>query len=89
MTTRSKSALNKSSLSKLDLENMTSDEKVMYEYTINFDESIAAWNRNKKSMGNGYYKYICVHKKTDDSICGKVCYKELEFCWSHRKSGAK
>ena len=89
MTTRSKSALSKSALSKSALTNNHLEERVMYEYIIDFNESIVAWNRNKKSMGNGHYKYICVHKKTDDSICGKVCYKELEFCWSHRKSGKK
>ena len=29
---------------------------------IDFDEASAAWKKNKKSIGNGQYKYICMQK---------------------------
>jgi len=28
-------------------------------FTIDFDEASNAWNANKKSTGNGCYKYLC------------------------------
>jgi len=30
-----------------------------YEVNIDFDGASAAWKSNKKSIGNGEYKYIC------------------------------
>jgi hypothetical protein len=30
-----------------------------YEVNIDFDEASSAWKANKKSIGNGQYKYIC------------------------------
>lgn len=57
----------------------------MYEVNIDFDDAINAWNKNKKCIGNGQYKYICVFLNSHGNICGKVCYKENECCWIHRK----
>lgn len=51
----------------------------LYEVNIDFDEASKAWKQNKKSIGNGYYKYIC-------SRCGKSCYKMSEYCWIHRNT---
>jgi hypothetical protein len=67
------------------IRNKVSNEMVQYEVNIDFDEAISAWRTNKKSMGNGQYKYICVAEK-DGIKCGKVCYKELSYCWNHKKS---
>ena len=67
------------------IRNKVSNEMVQYEVNIDFDEAISAWRSNKKSMGNGQYKYICVAEK-DGIKCGKVCYKELSYCWNHKKS---
>jgi hypothetical protein len=69
--------------------NIESNEMVQYEVNIDFDEAISAWRTNKKSMGNGQYKYICITDKKDGIKCGKVCYKELSYCWQHRNSGSK
>jgi hypothetical protein len=57
---------------------------VTYEVNIDFDEASNFWKQNKKSIGNGQYKYICPKDKKDGSKCGKICYKEMEFCWIHR-----
>ena len=58
----------------------------LYEVNIDFDEASKAWMANKKSIGNGHYKYICTVEK-NGSICGKSCYKELTNCWIHRGVG--
>ena len=68
--------------------NKVSNEMVQYEVNIDFDEAISAWRSNKKSMGNGQYKYICVAEKNGIK-CGKVCYEELSYCWNHKNSGSK
>jgi len=60
------------------------ESKTLYEVNIDFDGAIEAWRSNKKSIGNGMYKYICPYSKKDGSICGKSCYKSIEFCWAHR-----
>jgi len=57
-----------------------------YEVNIDFDEASTSWKQNKKSIGNGQYKYICQKDKTDGTICSKVCYKDMTVCWIHRKT---
>jgi hypothetical protein len=51
---------------------------------INFDEASEAWKQNKKSIGNGMYKYICQVVNTNKTLCCKSVYKDIEFCWIHR-----
>ena len=60
--------------------------KAIYEVNIDFDAASKAWTANKKSMGNGHYRYICTVEK-NGSKCGKSCYKNLIYCWIHRCSG--
>jgi hypothetical protein len=55
------------------------------EVNIDFDEASRSWKENKKSMGNGTYKYICPSLKKDGSKCGKSCYKNSDLCWHHNK----
>ena len=62
----------------------TKKDHMLYEVNIDFDEASREWKKNKKSTGNGQYKYICEKEKKDKNICGKICYKELSYCWSHR-----
>ena len=38
---------------------------VTYEVNIDFDEASNFWKQNKKSIGNGQYKYICPKDKKD------------------------
>jgi hypothetical protein len=60
-----------------------SQEVVSYEVNIDFDEASKSWKQNKKSIGNGQYKYIC---QKDGTKCSKVCYKDMTVCWIHRKN---
>jgi hypothetical protein len=68
--------------------NVESNERVIYEVNIDFDEASRAWRSNKKSMGNGQYKYVCISEKVGIK-CGKVCYKDLSCCWQHRNQKSK
>ena len=51
---------------------------------INFDQASEAWKQNKKSIGNGMYKYICQVVSTNNKVCCKTVYKDSEYCWIHR-----
>lgn len=59
---------------------------------IDFDDASKEWHKNKKSIGNSQYKYICTVLRNDirnnttnkNQICNKVCYKNTETCWIHR-----
>jgi hypothetical protein len=55
---------------------------------IDFDDAATEWNKNKRSIGDGHYKYICTittNKNPDTKIrCNKVCYKDNDKCWIHR-----
>jgi len=51
----------------------------LYNVNIDFDDASAAWKLNKKSIGNGCYKYICIK-------CGNSCYNVLSYCWRHRNN---
>jgi hypothetical protein len=51
---------------------------------IDFDDASECWKKNKKSIGNGSYKYICIQSKQDGTVCGNVCYKTSNMCWKHR-----
>ena len=55
------------------------------EVNIDFDDASKEWHKNKKSIGNSQYKYICtVIMSKKDQICNKVCYKNTDKCWIHR-----
>lgn len=62
--------------------------KNLLEVNIDFDEAINAWRSNKKSVGNGHYKYICQvitpDKNNKNKKCERVCYKGTNKCWNHR-----
>jgi hypothetical protein len=45
---------------------------VLYMVEIDFDEAIDAWRKNKKSIGNGSFKYICCC----ETNTGKQCKRE-------------
>ncbi len=53
---------------------------------IDFDDASKEWHKNKKSIGNSQYKYICTIITNKGQICNKVCYKNSETCWIHRNS---
>jgi hypothetical protein len=53
-----------------------------YEVNIDFDEASAAWKANKKSIGNGQYKYICV-MKIGSNLCRREAMKGCDACKTH------
>ena len=62
-----------------------SQQKIL-EVNIDFDDAITEWRKNKKSIGNGQYKYGCyvISDKQCDKVCNKICYKDNDKCWIHR-----
>jgi hypothetical protein len=62
----------------------TKNEKnSLYEFTINFDEASEAWKKNKVSIGNGSYKYLCKKRGKNNNICIKKCLHGEEYCCIH------
>jgi len=51
---------------------------------INFDESSKAWKSNKKSIGNGCYKYICIKKTKSGNTCKRESLTGCEYCKIHK-----
>jgi hypothetical protein len=56
------------------------------EVDIDFKNAATEWNKNKRLIGNGHYKYICSNttNKSKTGICNNICYKNSEKCWIHR-----
>lgn len=57
--------------------------KVLYDVKINFDEASEAWRANKKSIGNGHYKYICTQKTKTGNHCKRESLKFCDHCKIH------
>lgn len=67
----------------VDVMEESEEKREMYEVDIDFDGASEAWRSNKKSFGNGHYKYVCEgFTKT-----GKKCVREpsagCAFCKIH------
>lgn len=57
---------------------------------IDFDEASKAWRQNKKHIGQGHFKYVCIKETEEDGTnCGKACYKDSLYCWAHRGCNKK
>lgn len=54
------------------------------EVNIDFDDASKEWHKNKKSIGNGHYKYICQIQTNKKGKCNNVCYQGSDKCWIHR-----
>ena len=50
---------------------------------VDFDEASTAWKLNKKSIGNGCYKYVCVKVKKNGHHCKNDSLKNCEHCKFH------
>ena len=58
----------------------------VYETIIDFDEASMLWKSNKKSIGNGSYKYICCYKiSSSGKNCGKNQIADSQYCKNHNK----
>ena len=56
-----------------------------FEVNIDFDGASEAWKANKKSIGNGMYKYICCKKNKNGNNCNKKCLSGENYCQTHLK----
>lgn len=57
----------------------------LYEVKIDFDAASAAWKSNKKSIGNGSYKYVCCETTKKGSPCNNKCLPFEDYCKTHIK----
>ena len=60
-----------------------SETKQLYEVNIDFDEASEAWRANKKSIGNGTYKYICAKRCKNNKLCTGKCLHGEDYCKTH------
>ena len=56
-----------------------------YAVDIDFDGASTAWKLNKKSTGNGTYKYICVKIAKTGNQCKNDSLRGCEYCRYHNK----
>jgi len=59
---------------------------VLYMVEIDFDEASTAWKKNKKSIGNGSYKYICCCETKSGTQCKRESMKGHNCCKIHLNS---
>jgi hypothetical protein len=64
----------------LEKENKKTD---LYTVEINFDEASICWRANKKCIGNGHYKYICLQKTKSGNQCKRESLKFCDNCKIH------
>jgi hypothetical protein len=57
----------------------------IYDVNIDFDEASEAWKANKRSIGNGSYKYVCAKRGKNNNICISKCLPGEEYCRTHFK----
>jgi hypothetical protein len=61
------------------------EKSAIYEVNIDFDGASEAWKANKKSIGNGSYKYICTKRGKNNNCCNSKCLPGENFCKTHYK----
>jgi hypothetical protein len=57
----------------------------LFKVDIDFDGASEAWKSNKKSTGNGCYKYVCQKKTKSGTCCKRESLANSEFCKMHTK----
>jgi hypothetical protein len=60
------------------------DTNALYEVNIDFDEASTAWRANKKSIGNGTFKYICCGLTKTGNKCNRQPLENSEYCKIHK-----
>ena len=58
---------------------------VLYMVEIDFDEASRMWKANKKSIGNGSYKYICSQTTKSGNECKRESLPGCDYCKQHFK----
>jgi len=56
---------------------------VYFEDTYDFDEASSAWRANKRSNGNGTFRYICAGSTRTGRHCQRTAQVHSEFCQIH------
>ncbi len=56
-----------------------------YIVNIDFDAASLAWMANKKSIGNGSYKYVCIAITKRGVQCSNKPLKNKKYCHCHCK----
>jgi hypothetical protein len=59
------------------------ENSALYEVNIDFDEASEAWKSNKRSIGNGSYKYVCAKKGKNNNCCLRKCLPGEIYCKTH------
>ena len=60
-------------------------QKVHFDVIINFEEASEEWKANKKYVGNGSYKYICLQKTQSGKPCKREAQAACDYCKIHKK----
>lgn len=61
------------------------DSMAIYSVDIDFDGASDAWRANKKSIGNGHYKYICIGITKTGNGCKRESLAGCNYCSLHSK----
>ena len=59
------------------------EKSAIYEVNIDFDGASESWKANKKSIGNGMYKYVCCKKAKNGNNCISKCLPGENYCKRH------
>lgn len=62
--------------------------KVEQNVFIDFDEASDSWKSNKKSIGNGCYKYMCCQITKKGKKCKNESLPNINYCRFHCKYGS-
>jgi hypothetical protein len=55
----------------------------LYEVNIDFDVASEVWKANKRSIGNGSYKYVCTKRYKNNNCCINKCLHGEDYCKKH------
>lgn len=55
----------------------------LYNVEIDFDEASKEWRSNKRSIGNGCYKYLCNYKCKTGDKCKREPKQGNDYCSTH------
>jgi hypothetical protein len=59
------------------------EKSTIYEVNIDFDAASEAWKANKRSIGNGSYKYVCCKRGKNNNMCMAKCLPGEDYCKTH------
>ena len=59
------------------------EKSSLYEVIIDFDQASEAWKANKRSVGNGCYKYVCTYICKSGSLCKRESKQGENYCSTH------